>query len=192
MVTRLRQFPRLRQAPSYQNHAAVYAIALLLSAIVGTCLFFGSAQVITQTEFGTRLGATARANGTVIRRSTPGVAPTPTAGTPVSFLASLPIGPTSVTTTVATAVATTATSIFAATPSPPLPARFLLAHVGNTQGDGVFLRHTPRLSDRWIAWVDHTPLVMLGVEQDGDGQHWLQVRDPKNDVGWVPAQFVTQ
>jgi hypothetical protein len=62
--------------------------------------------------------------------------------------------------------------------------------VGNTGGDGVYLRRTPRLNDRLIAWPDETRLQLLGAEADGDGQHWLQVRDPKNNVGWVPAQFV--
>jgi hypothetical protein len=73
---------------------------------------------------------------------------------------------------------------------PPAPAPPSSGRVGNTGGDGVFLRHSPRLADRWIAWADNTPLTLLGAEADGDGQHWLQVRDPHNDVGWVPAQFV--
>jgi hypothetical protein len=46
------------------------------------------------------------------------------------------------------------------------------------------------MSDTWIAWRDNTPLVLTGATATGDGQQWLQVRDPKNNVGWVPAQFV--
>jgi len=64
--------------------------------------------------------------------------------------------------------------------------------VANTGGDGVFLRHTPLLADRWMAWPDHTPLVFLGNEAEGDGLHWVQVRDPKNNIGWVPAQYVVR
>jgi hypothetical protein len=65
-----------------------------------------------------------------------------------------------------------------------------LVHVGNTGGDGVYLRRTPILSDTWIAWPDGTPLVLLGSFTDRQGFAWLQVRDPKNNVGWVPAQYV--
>jgi hypothetical protein len=45
-------------------------------------------------------------------------------------------------------------------------------------------------SESWAAWADKTPLVLLGDEADGDGQHWLQVRDPRANVGWVPAQYI--
>jgi hypothetical protein len=48
------------------------------------------------------------------------------------------------------------------------------------------------MSDHWIAWPDNTPLVLLGELIDADGQSWLQVRDPKNNVGWVPSQYVSQ
>jgi hypothetical protein len=47
------------------------------------------------------------------------------------------------------------------------------------------------MSDHLIAWPDNTPLLLLGNETNGDGQHWVEVRDPKNDVGWVPEQFIS-
>jgi hypothetical protein len=87
-------------------------------------------------------------------------------------------------------------AIPASTPTPasssptPVSQVDLVGHVANTGGEGVFLRHTPLLADRWMAWPDRTPLVFLGNEADGDGLHWVQVRDPKNNVGWVPAQYV--
>jgi hypothetical protein len=76
------------------------------------------------------------------------------------------------------------------TPAPPTPGPQTSARVGNTGGDGVYLRHTPRKSDTWIAWRDNTPLVLTGATATGDGLEWVQVRDPNNNVGWVPAQFV--
>jgi hypothetical protein len=82
-------------------------------------------------------------------------------------------------------------SIPSPSPSHTPPARSTrIARVGGTNGDGVYLRHSPHLADRWVAWRDGTELIILGTEADGDGQHWLQVRDPAGNVGWVPAQFV--
>jgi hypothetical protein len=46
------------------------------------------------------------------------------------------------------------------------------------------------MADKWVAWADNTQLTLLGDEADGDGQHWVQVRDPSGNVGWVPAQFI--
>jgi hypothetical protein len=48
------------------------------------------------------------------------------------------------------------------------------------------------LTDKWAAWADNTQLTLLGAEADGDGQHWVQVRDPRGNVGWVPAQFIVR
>jgi hypothetical protein len=73
--------------------------------------------------------------------------------------------------------------------STPLPA---IGRVTQTGGDGVYLRHQPVLTDRWIAWPDNTPLVLLDELIDPNGTRWLQVRDPKNNIGWVPAQYVAE
>jgi hypothetical protein len=93
-------------------------------------------------------------------------------------------------TAIATAVATSTVVPPSATIQAASPLGPLVGHVGNTGGDGVFLRRSPRLADHWTIWADNTPLILLGNEADGDGQHWLQVRDPKDEVGWVPAQYV--
>jgi hypothetical protein len=42
------------------------------------------------------------------------------------------------------------------------------------------------------AWSDDSPLLVLGPQADADGQHWLEVRDPADEVGWIPAQFVVR
>ncbi len=56
-------------------------------------------------------------------------------------------------------------------PSPPPPARPTAAAlvasaktvwVGNTDGEGVFLRKTPVMVDRANAYVDGTPLTIIG------------------------------
>jgi hypothetical protein len=66
-----------------------------------------------------------------------------------------------------------------------------MGRVANTDGDGVYLRRTPVLSDTWIAWPDGTRLILIGDLTDGQGIQWYQVRDPKNHVGWVPAKYVS-
>lgn len=78
-------------------------------------------------------------------------------------------------------------------PTPPSsPTSQPVGRVASTGGDGVYLRHTPNLSDRWVAWPDNTPLVILGGQANNDGEHWIQVRDPRGNVGWVPSRYVSQ
>ena len=69
----------------------------------------------------------------------------------------------------------------------PAPAQWVVA---NTNGDGVYLRRTPRLDDRLVAWPDKTPMVDMGEEASGDGQTWRKVRDPRGNVGYVPTQWL--
>lgn len=61
--------------------------------------------------------------------------------------------------------------------------------VGNTGGDGVYLRRTPRLADRDRAYPDGTKLEQIGPDQDADGRRWHHVRAPDGRTGWVPAQY---
>src|SRR5438045_1599496 len=62
--------------------------------------------------------------------------------------------------------------------------------VANTGGEGVFLRRTPRLEDRLIAWPDGTPLQDLGEEATGEVLTWRKVRDPGGNVGYVPTKWL--
>lgn len=90
-----------------------------------------------------------------------------------------------------------------ATPTPPptatavpptatvAPPRNVWVVVGNTGGEGVFIRRTPRMPDKVTAWPDGTRLQVIGPDQDNEGVHWKQVRDPKGQTGFVPAQYVT-
>lgn len=68
-----------------------------------------------------------------------------------------------------------------------LPTRLV---VGNTDGDGVYMRNSPRMADRAQAWPDGTILVPTGRTATGDGRNWYEVRDPAGSLGWVPTQYV--
>jgi len=61
--------------------------------------------------------------------------------------------------------------------------------VGNTDGEGVYLRKTPAMADRIKAYPDKTLLVIIGADEDGDGQSWHHVRAPDGDEGYVPVQY---
>ena len=62
-------------------------------------------------------------------------------------------------------------------------------YVGNTDGDGVFLRRTRNLADRIAAYPDDTQLVVLGPDTSENGITWKHVRTPDGKVGYVPAQY---
>jgi SH3-like domain-containing protein len=78
----------------------------------------------------------------------------------------------------------------AAPAAPRSPAAADWVAVANTDGDGVFLRRTPRLDDRLAAWPDDTRLRVIGPDGEGDGRRWKRVRDPKGQEGWVPLEYV--
>lgn len=67
--------------------------------------------------------------------------------------------------------------------------------VANTDGQGVYLRHQPAWSSKWVAWDEGTRLHVLAAGVSGTGAAgaisagWLQVRDPEGRVGYVPEQF---
>lgn len=74
------------------------------------------------------------------------------------------------------------------TPTPtPATSRFV---VGNTNGDGVSLRRSPKLDDRWLAWQDGTVMEVVGPEVSGDGLTWRHVRDPRGNTGYIPSQYL--
>jgi hypothetical protein len=61
--------------------------------------------------------------------------------------------------------------------------------VAGTDGEGVFMRRTPRSDDRLQAWSDGTALDLLGPDVEQDGLRWSPVRDPCGVSGWVPARY---
>ena len=88
----------------------------------------------------------------------------------------------------------TAPTTTATVPPPPtataLPTPIAsLVYVGNTDGDGVFLRRTREMADRIAAYPDGTPLVVIGPDAVAQGRTWKHVRTPDGRVGYVPAQY---
>jgi hypothetical protein len=61
--------------------------------------------------------------------------------------------------------------------------------VGNTDGEGVFIRRTPAMADRIRAYPDRTPLVIIDVDVDAEGMKWHHVRAPDGLEGYVPVQY---
>ena len=74
-------------------------------------------------------------------------------------------------------------------PQPTAPPNTL--YVGNTDGEGVFIRKTPVMDDKVRAYSDGTALTIIGDDVDGDGQHWKHIRTPDGLEGYVPAQYTT-
>jgi hypothetical protein len=60
----------------------------------------------------------------------------------------------------------------------------------SADGDGVWLRRTPAMSDKVKAWQDGTVMVALAPVQTVDGREWRNVRDPDGNVGWIPSQYL--
>jgi hypothetical protein len=94
-----------------------------------------------------------------------------------------------------TATRAAATAPATATPAPPKPTNAPepepseTVWVGNTDGEGVYLRHSPVMADRARAYVDGTPLAVVGEDVDGDDQHWKHVRAPDGLEGYVPSIY---
>jgi hypothetical protein len=61
--------------------------------------------------------------------------------------------------------------------------------VGNTDGEGVFVRKTPVMAVRVRAYPDKSLLTIVGEDVDGDGQKWHHVRTPDGVDGYVPVQY---
>ena len=85
----------------------------------------------------------------------------------------------------------TPTALPSATPSPtPAPETQRFMVIGNTDGQGVYLRRTPRMDDKLQAWPDNTRMELLGEVVQGDGRTWRKVRAPNGAEGYIPAEFL--
>ena len=75
--------------------------------------------------------------------------------------------------------------------SPPTSPTSRRLVVANTGGMGVNLRTSPGVGRNVLrALPDGTVLVPTGAVAQAAGRQWLQVRDSKNEVGWVVAAYV--
>jgi hypothetical protein len=61
--------------------------------------------------------------------------------------------------------------------------------VGNTDGEGVYIRRTPTMADRVRAYPDSTQLEIIGEDVFGDGQRWHHVKAPDGLEGYVPVIY---
>ncbi len=108
--------------------------------------------------------------------TTPGPSPTVTATTPTS------------TPRAARVIVETPAPVVAVTPTPALAGKRMA--VGNTGGDGVWLRRSPTLADRIRILVDGTQVDLTGDDVSGDGLTWKPVRDAQGNTGFIPAQYL--
>ncbi|MBV9543294.1 MAG: hypothetical protein JOY61_02835 [Chloroflexi bacterium] len=76
-------------------------------------------------------------------------------------------------------------------PTPTIPAATHVV-VGNTGGQGVYLRRTPVMNDRMQAYPDGTDLQIIGPDVDAGGIHWRHVAAPDGAQGFVPSEFVLE
>src|SRR5689334_7724220 len=109
--------------------------------------------------------------------ATPTAAPTAVLATPTGAPAPT-VAPT------ATAVRPTLTPVPTRAPEPsPTPA---IIHVGNLNGQPVYLYNSPTIGDRIQIYPDGTPLAVVGGDVEGDGLMWHIVRAPYGTEGYVP------
>lgn len=90
-----------------------------------------------------------------------------------------------------------ATTAVAASPSTrpespsPTPIQITQSSViGNTNGQGVYLRHNPIASDIWYPLTDGSRVTVVGTVRDSRGWEWDHVRDSLGDSGWVLSRYV--
>ena len=62
--------------------------------------------------------------------------------------------------------------------------------VGNTDGEGVFLRRTPSMEDRLEPYDDGTRVEAVGPEVESEGRRWRLVKVEDGAVGWIPSQYL--
>ena len=116
--------------------------------------------------------------------SQPAATVVPAAAAPTAAVSPVPTKP------AATAAATVASPSAVAKPTATSASGALeRVWVGNTDGEGVYLRKTPVMADRVKAYPDTTLLVIIDADVDGDGQSWHHVRAPDAVEGYVPVQY---
>ena len=82
------------------------------------------------------------------------------------------------------------------TPTPTLSPTITLTpvsalyEVGNTDGDGVYLREAAGGDERIKAWPDSTLMMVVGADTLIDGRMWRHVQDPDGNRGYVPVEYL--
>jgi uncharacterized hydrophobic protein (TIGR00271 family) len=154
-------------------------IALLLSVIPTTRLD----ALLPPTPTPTSLpGATATLppSPTPTSTSTPTYTPRPTA-TP------------SPTPTATSTPTPSPTPTFTSTPTPTPTPTPILAEVGGTGGQGVWIYRQPGLKGGKIgALRDGAVLTVVGGPVEADGYTWIEVIDPRGRLAWVPDRYLVR
>ena len=117
---------------------------------------------------------------------------TPVLLTPTPYRTSTP-APTSTPALDPTAIAVSATLTAIAVPATTTTATCtseVTYLVGNTDGEGVYIRRTPKMEDKIKAWPDGTPMLYECEVESAEGRSWRMVKDPDGNVGWVPEEFL--
>lgn len=78
----------------------------------------------------------------------------------------------------------------AAKPAAPARSQGEWLVVGNTDGEGVYLRRTPSLEDRLEPYEDGSWMRVVGPDREVDGRRWKHVSAEDGLVGFVPAQYL--
>ena len=65
-------------------------------------------------------------------------------------------------------------------------------YVGNTDGDGVYIRRTPNIEDRITAWPDGTKMTELSAPVEDEDRLWRHVADPDGNEGYIPAEYLVE
>lgn len=94
------------------------------------------------------------------------------------------------TTTSTTASATSQAPAAAPTATPIAKPAATRLRIGNTGGDGAYLRRTPNDADLWIPWRDNTVVEYLNEDKTADGRTYKKVKDPRGNVGWIPGDYL--
>jgi uncharacterized hydrophobic protein (TIGR00271 family) len=85
----------------------------------------------------------------------------------------------------------TATPTPTETPTPTPTPTPILAQVGGTGGQGVWMYREPGLGGGKItAWRDGAVMTILGEQVEADGYAWIKVIDPRGRLGWIPDDYL--
>jgi cell division septation protein DedD len=77
------------------------------------------------------------------------------------------------------------------TPTPTPTPTPILAEVGGTGGQGVWMYRQPGLQGGKISALrDGTVLTVVGGPVEADGYTWIEVIDPRGRLGWIPDRYL--
>lgn len=124
----------------------------------------------------------------VLVTESPAATPTPPPTTAV--IEPLPSPTIAVLMPTSTPIALTPTTVpLTSTPTVSPTPESIVCFVGNTGGDGVYVRRTPNMEDRIKAWPDATGMQVIGPDIRSQGRVWKSVEDPDGNVGYLPAEY---